>query len=195
MPEKKTLYSTDTCLRDIRDSAQAIEDYTQGITEDQFRHDRMRQDAVIRRIEIMGEASNRIMKIDADYATNFSEVPLTKIYAIRNKVAHGYDGINLDVVWDTATRSIPPLRHVLDTVILRREHSQALPEPTTQLDRTRQAIREIAEFSGLPYKREALQKNLIKLVQDLSQTDRAQLTPQENQVIDNAVKRGKGVGR
>ena len=67
--------------------------------------------------------------------------------------------------------------------------------PHTNLDPTRQASREIAEFSGLTHKREALQKNLVKLVQDLSQADRALLTTQENQMIDRAVQRGKGLGR
>ena len=75
------------------------------------------------------------------------------------------------------------------------QDSRGLIEGATQLALTRQAIREIAEFTGLTYKREELEKNLAKLVQDLPHAERALLTTQENQVIDRSVQRGKGIGR
>lgn len=97
------------CLRDIRDSAEAIELYVEGITEARFRTDTMRQDAVVRRIEVIGEAADRIIKADPNYAISLPGLPLAAAKLMRNKVIHEYDGVDPGVVWDTATNDVPDL--------------------------------------------------------------------------------------
>lgn len=110
----------DAALRDIRDSAEAAERYIRGVTEQEFLDNDEKQDAVIRRIEVMGEAAARIMRAIPDYEATFPSLPLRTIYAMRNRIVHGYDGINLKTVWNTATRDAPQLRRMVETVIAER---------------------------------------------------------------------------
>lgn len=100
-----------------------IESYVHSVTESRFRHDRMRQDAVIRRLEIIGEAAGRIMKSDRRFAETLPELPLREAYEMRNFISHGYDAVDLGIVWDTITNDIPALRHALDLIMARRAHS------------------------------------------------------------------------
>ncbi len=106
-----------TCLEDLRSAAEAIERYTGGVTLEQFRQDEMRQDAVVRRIEIMGESADRLMKADGNHHASFPGLPLRDIKDMRNIVAHGYDAVDLDIIWDTATFDIPALRRQIDLLI------------------------------------------------------------------------------
>jgi len=107
--EKARRTDIGACLRDIRDSAYAIAHYVDGVTEAQFRSDFMRQDAVIRRIEIIGEAADRIIKADPDHAASFPALPLAAAKLMRNKVIHDYDGVDPGLVWDTAKNDVPDL--------------------------------------------------------------------------------------
>ena len=107
--EKSRRTDVGICLRDIRDSAEAIERYVEGVTEVQFRADPMRQDAVVRRIEIIGEAADRIIKADPGYMTSLPGLPLAAAKLMRNKVIHEYDGVDPGVVWDTARNDVPDL--------------------------------------------------------------------------------------
>ncbi len=68
------------------------------------------QDAVIRNLEIIGEASNRIAKADPDFWDKHQEsLELSKAYEMRNFVSHGYDSINLTIVWRTIKDILPGL--------------------------------------------------------------------------------------
>jgi uncharacterized protein with HEPN domain len=68
-------------LRDIADSISAIEEYTEGITEGSFYSNRQVQDAVVRRLEIIGEAAKNI---DDDFRDNHPEIPWKKIAGMRD---------------------------------------------------------------------------------------------------------------
>lgn len=107
--EKSRRTDVVACLQDIRDSAEAIERYVEGVSEAQFRVDVMRQDAVVRRIEIIGEAADRIIKADPGYARSLPGLPLAEAKLMRNKVIHEYDGVDPGVVWDTARNDVPDL--------------------------------------------------------------------------------------
>lgn len=67
------------------------------------------QDAVIRNIEIIGEASNNIDKHYQDFANAHPELPLAFAYEMRNAVAHGYFKVDLEVVWKTLKNDLPVL--------------------------------------------------------------------------------------
>ncbi len=74
---------------------------------DVFQHDVLRQRAVERNVEIMGEAINRILKIDPNF-------PLPNARAIvntRNRVIHGYDSVTTEFLWSLLIRHIPELRN------------------------------------------------------------------------------------
>ncbi len=87
-----------------------IAHYTDGMDYPAFGENDLVQDAVIRNLEIIGEASNRIAKADPDFWDKHEEsLDLSKAYEMRNVVSHGYDSINLTIVWRTIKDILPGL--------------------------------------------------------------------------------------
>lgn len=116
-PSKERHVNIKIFLEDMRESAAAIEGYIDNMTKSEFLLDRMRQDAVIRRLEIIGEAAGRIMKADQQFEASFPDIPLRNAYEMRNFVSHGYDAVDPRIVWDTATKDIPSLVRTLEKVL------------------------------------------------------------------------------
>lgn len=86
-----------------------IASYVVGQDRMTFADDELVQDAVIRNIEIIGEASHRIGVRYPDFAREHPELPLAAAYQMRNAVAHGYFEVDLDVVWTTIVTDLPAL--------------------------------------------------------------------------------------
>lgn len=94
-------------LNDILDSIERIEEYVKECTKKEFLDDYEKQDAVIRRLEIIGEAVNGISnKIQAEY----SKIPWRQISGMRNVLIHEYSGVNEERIWDTIKKDIPVLK-------------------------------------------------------------------------------------
>ena len=107
-----------------------------------LQHD-MAQDAVIRNIEIVGEASNNITKCDPDFAAQHDEIPWALIYAMRNRVSHAYHKVDLEIVWNMIQNDLPllhqqvvdllhelsKLRHSTSTVGINPARSPPCPSP------------------------------------------------------------------
>jgi len=74
------------------------------------------QDAVIRNLEIIGEAAINIRSLDPATATQYPE--WDQICAMRNRLTHGYFDINLEVVWRTARNDLPRLRHYVKSMLV-----------------------------------------------------------------------------
>ena len=98
-------------LQDITKAIFKIEEYTVNINFDEFLKDDMRQDAVIRQLEIIGEAANRISK---DFLKDNPNFPLKEAISMRNFLIHGYDEVNIKVVWKTIQEDIPLLKKSLN---------------------------------------------------------------------------------
>lgn len=102
-------------ILDMLDAIGLIQQYVQGVTREGFGRSIQLQDAVIRRIEVLGEAAKRV---SAETRDNHPEVPWKNIAGMRDRVIHGYDSIDLNVVWDTIQKDIPkieaPLRDLVD---------------------------------------------------------------------------------
>ena len=96
-------------LEHIAQAIQRINHYTSDITEVTFLDNKMIQDAVIRNIEIIGEAARNIQRHAPEFATQHSDIPWEVIYAMRNRVAHGYFKVDLDIVWKTTQHDLPAL--------------------------------------------------------------------------------------
>jgi uncharacterized protein with HEPN domain len=84
-----------------------IEKYTEGMSKQQFLDNFLVQDAVIRNIAVIAEASK---KIHVDVKDAFPQVPWRKIMAMRNKVIHEYFGIDLETLWNVVEVDIPELK-------------------------------------------------------------------------------------
>ncbi|HEX2350655.1 MAG TPA: DUF86 domain-containing protein [Ktedonobacterales bacterium] len=93
-------------LREMVESIRAVRLYLQGVSKEEFINSALVQDAVIRRIEILGEAANQIP--DA-VKQRFPEVEWREISAMRNRLIHGYFSVNIEVVWNTAEHDLTPL--------------------------------------------------------------------------------------
>lgn len=91
------------------EAIERINRYTEGIDELAFLQDELIQDAVIRNLEILGEASNNIQKHYPDFATEHPELPLAFAYQMRNAVAHGYFKVDYEIVWKTIQADLPVL--------------------------------------------------------------------------------------
>lgn len=67
------------------------------------------QDAVIRNIEIIGEASNNILRVDPAFALQHDYIPWLVMYTMRNRVTHGNDTVDVEIVWKTIQGDLPVL--------------------------------------------------------------------------------------
>jgi uncharacterized protein with HEPN domain len=101
-------------LADIREAIQRIGQYTTGLSYGQFLADGKTQDAVIRNIEILGEA---VKHLSAELIAAHAEVEWKSIAGMRDKLVHDYFGVNLDILWDVVTTKLPPLRAQIDKII------------------------------------------------------------------------------
>lgn len=83
-------------LGHILQAIERIDRYTADLDEIGFLNSELVQDAVIRNIEIVGEASNNILRVDAEFAADHDEIPWQVMYTMRNRVSHGYEQVDLD---------------------------------------------------------------------------------------------------
>jgi uncharacterized protein with HEPN domain len=98
-------------LRDILEAAQLIGSYVRDTTETNFRADKQKQDAGIRRIEIIGEATAHLTVATRQ---TIPELPFRKIRGMRNIVTHDYANVDLKIVWEVATAYMPEICAVLE---------------------------------------------------------------------------------
>lgn len=101
----------------ILQAVDRILDYTKGMSREEFFADTLKQDAVIRNIEIIGEATNNLLEADRGIAARHPSIPFAQIYGMRNRVAHGYFSVSLPMVWDSVEEDIPELREKIAKVL------------------------------------------------------------------------------
>ena len=104
-------------LGHMLEAIQRITGYTEDMTEAAFLTDSKTQDAVIRNIEIVGEAARNVERVHSGYAAQHSEVPWSDIYLMRNRVAHGYFSVDLELVWKTIQNDLPLLEEQVRTLL------------------------------------------------------------------------------
>ena len=97
-------------LQHVLDAIAVIQGYIQGMDYERFKEDKLRQDGVIRELEIIGEAARNLSK---EYKNSVPRVPWEDITGMRDKLIHQYFGVNLRMVWDTIQEDIPLLKKEL----------------------------------------------------------------------------------
>ncbi|GAB4381369.1 MAG: DUF86 domain-containing protein [Elainellaceae cyanobacterium] len=97
-------------LIDIVQAGQLILQFAQGFNRDQLRSDLRTQSAILYQITIMGEATKRLSR---EFREQHPEAPWDDIAGMRDIVAHQYDRIDLDIVWQVIQRNIPELLSIL----------------------------------------------------------------------------------
>ena len=105
---------TNSYLYDIKIACDRIQHFIDGMDFDTFSKDFMCQDAVIRRIEIIGEAST---KIDSSFQEDHSDIPWHLMRGMRNRLIHDYNEIDIDLVWQTIQNDIPDLKKKIEDIL------------------------------------------------------------------------------
>lgn len=94
-------------LLDILLTIKDVEKFTEGINLELFRNDYKLQLAIVRLLEIIGEAS---VKLSHDLKNNYSNISWVDIKGLRNRIVHDYSHIRIDVIWNTVKNNIPELK-------------------------------------------------------------------------------------
>lgn len=102
-------------LWDATEAAKLVHDFVGSRTEADFTSDLIIRSAIERQLEILGEALNRLRRVDANTAARIPE--LDKIVGMRNIIAHEYGYIDYEIVWRAATSKIPALIPVLAELV------------------------------------------------------------------------------
>ena len=101
-------------LNDILQSIADIRMFIAGMSYDQFTADRKTIHAVVRSLEIVGEATK---KIPQEIRSLYPDLPWNEIAAMRDKLIHEYFGVDLEIVWETAQNDLAPLEDIISKVI------------------------------------------------------------------------------
>lgn len=97
----------------ILDSIRKINEFSNGLSLKNFKTNEIVQDAIIRNIEIIGEASK---KISADTKQTYFKIPWKEIAGMRDKLIHDYLGVDVTVVWKTIKEDIPTLERQISEI-------------------------------------------------------------------------------
>lgn len=101
-------------LEDIVEGAEKIERFTDGMTDEEFERDEKTVDAVLRNLEVIGEAAKNVPE---DVRREYSEIPWAEMAGMRDKLIHGYATIELEIVWTTVQEDVPELVPALEAVM------------------------------------------------------------------------------
>jgi uncharacterized protein with HEPN domain len=99
----------------IFDCIRKIDEFSTGLSLKEFRTNELVQDAIIRNIEIIGEASK---KISIDTKETYHNIPWKEIAGMRDKLIHDYLGVDVNVVWKTIKEDIPALKKLMGEISL-----------------------------------------------------------------------------
>lgn len=104
-------------LEHIRQAIGRIERYLANIDHAVFLINEEKQDAVIRNLEVIGEAAGNIQRHFPGFSTQYPDFPLKAAYGTRNVLAHGYFKVDLDLVWMTVERDLPALAIQVEAIL------------------------------------------------------------------------------
>lgn len=101
-------------LEDIEDAIGRILEYTRGMNWDGYLRDYKTQDAVVRNLEVIGEATKNLSD---DFQGQHPDIPWQDMAGTRDRLTHHYFGINLEIVWQIIKQDLPGLKSQIEQVI------------------------------------------------------------------------------
>ena len=101
-------------LEDILDCVRNIEEYTRGLAQEAFKEDRKTIDAVVRNLEIIGEAAN---SLPVSYRESHDEIEWPQIIGLRNRIMHEYFDVDLDIIWFIIENELVPLKNRIEKLL------------------------------------------------------------------------------
>jgi uncharacterized protein with HEPN domain len=103
------------CLRDVLDAEGAIREFTAGKDFAAYERNRQLRSAIERQFEIIGEALSRLERIDPAVAGRILE--LRAVIGLRNRIIHGYDSVDDEIVWDIVQSKLPALQKQVEAIM------------------------------------------------------------------------------
>lgn len=101
-------------LRDIKNAITSIEKFIEDMNFDQFQSDDKTSSAVIRKFEIIGEATKNVPKIIRE---KYTQIPWKDIAGMRDRLIHAYSEVDLKLVWMTIKQRLPELKTIIEEII------------------------------------------------------------------------------
>jgi uncharacterized protein with HEPN domain len=98
----------------MRDHAREAVDMVRGTVRADLDTDRKLNLSLVRLLEILGEAAKRVSPEDQG---RYPQIPWTQLISLRNRLIHGYDQVDFDILWQILTRDLPPLLDELDRIV------------------------------------------------------------------------------
>ncbi|MFO1194434.1 MAG: DUF86 domain-containing protein [Rhodoferax sp.] len=102
-------------VQDMLGFCQRVEAYRRGLDQSALVRDPMRLDAIVRNLELIGEAATHVPE---HVRQTFSQIPWRRVVATRNRLVHGYLGIDNDTLWSIVTVDVPSLMVALRTLLM-----------------------------------------------------------------------------
>jgi uncharacterized protein with HEPN domain len=100
MPKRADIDS----LNDIKEAIRRISIYIENLSYEEFLKDLKTEDAVVRNLEIIGEAAKNISE---ELKREYSQIPWKDLAGVRDRLIHHYFGVNFDIVWNVAKKELP----------------------------------------------------------------------------------------
>jgi uncharacterized protein with HEPN domain len=100
----------DLLLADMWEAIEKIERYMAGLDRDAFLGDSKTVDSVVRNLEVIGEAANRL---PAEFRTSHPQVEWTRIVGMRHRIVHDYFGLDLGIIWQVVQKDLPDFKRRL----------------------------------------------------------------------------------
>lgn len=97
-------------IEDIWEAAEKVKHYTDDMTQMAFEHDERTTDAVVRNLEVIGEAANRLPE---DFKGEHPEIEWVKIAGLRHRIVHEYFGVDLKIIWQIIKKDLPGLGEIV----------------------------------------------------------------------------------
>ena len=101
-------------VEDILTSFEETQEFTQRLDFESFAKDRKTVNAVVRSLEVMGEAAKRI---PAEIRKKYPEIPRKRMTGMRDKLMHEYSGVDVEIVWGVVKTELPPLKPFFDQML------------------------------------------------------------------------------
>ena len=98
----------------ILESIKSIENFSKGLSKTDFLKDELKQNAIIRKLEVIGEATKNI---PSSFRNKYPLIEWSKIAGLRDKLIHHYFGINLERVWTIIRRDLPDLKKKINAIL------------------------------------------------------------------------------
>ena len=101
-------------VSDILDSINEIEEFVKEMGFNEFRGDKKTINAVVRSLEVLGEAAKNIPE---GLRVKYSDVPWSRMAGMRDKLIHEYHGVDLEIVWTVLKEELPPLKPKIERIL------------------------------------------------------------------------------